>query len=154
MDESEYSRGVRDPGARRLSVLVDHYLREWDSREWAAAYHALIQLGPDVVPLLQERMAETAEGALRAALVEVARQTGAAQAVPLFAAALHDPEPAVWKEGLDGLVSLSSPEAVAVLTEALAQDPPGRTAPEDWRGWLEEALDQARGRLAERGGAA
>src|SRR5262249_26726196 len=145
---------MRDPGARRLSALVDHYLREWDSREWAAAYHALVELGPDVLPVLQERLSETNDGALRAALVQVARQMRSAQAVPLFEAALRDAEPEVWKEALDGLVVLASPAAVAVLAAALDADPPGRTSPEDWQAWGREALVQARAALEAEGGAA
>ena len=145
---------MRDPAPRGLRALVDHYLREWDSRGWAAAYHALIELGPDVLPLLQERLSETGDAARRAALVQVARQMRSALALPLFEAALRDPEPAVWKEALDGLVVLASPAAVAVLAEALAQEPPGGAEEEDWRAWVREALDQARAGLAAKGGAA
>jgi HEAT repeat protein len=145
---------MRDPGARRLSALVDHYLREWDSREWAAAYHALIELGPEILPLLAERFSEARDEALRAALVQVARQMRSAEAMPLLESALRDPAPAVWREALDGLVVLASPAAVHVLAEALAQEPPGEATPEEWRAWVEEAFEQARAELASRGGAA
>ncbi len=139
---------------RRLRALVEHYLREWASSGWAAAYHALIELGPEVLPELEHRFAEARDVALRAALVQMARQMRSAEAIGLLDTALRDPEPAVWKEALDGLVALASPAAVGVLTEALMRTPPEGTAVEDWHPWIQEALDQARADLAAKGGAA
>jgi HEAT repeat protein len=140
--------------APETAVLVEHYLLEWDSRGWASAYHSLIQLGPEILPALERRIAGSRNGAFRAALVELARQFHSAEAVHLFDAALRDPASAVWKEALDGLVDLASPESIRVLEDALQQGPPRGTSPEDWSSWLSEALDQARAALAARGGVA
>jgi HEAT repeat protein len=133
---------------------VDHYLREWDSKDWARAYHSLIELGPPILPELERRLAASPDVAFRVALVQLARQMRSADALPLFGAALHDDAPDVWKEALDGLVVLSSEAAIALLEEAVSRDPPGGTTEADWKSWIQEALQQARTEYSSRGGAA
>jgi HEAT repeat protein len=133
-----------------FAALVDHYLGEWDSRGWAAAYHSLIGLGPAILPELDQRLGESGDGALRTALVELARALHSQDALPLFARALRDRSPDVWKAALDGLVELASPEAIRLLEEAARRTPPGRTRAEDWESWLQEAIGQARAGLAAR----
>ena len=139
---------------RDIPALVEHYLLEWGSRGWASAYHSLIELGPEALPALERRFAESRDRVFRAAIVELARQFHSKDSLPLFAAALHDSTPEVWKEALDGLVDLASLESISLLEEAMKQDPPGRTLPTEWESWLAEALEQARLALAARGGVA
>jgi hypothetical protein len=74
-----------------FAALVDHYLGEWDSRGWAAAYHSLIGLGPAILPELDQRLGESGDGAFRTALVELARALHSQDALPLFARALREP---------------------------------------------------------------
>ena len=132
---------------REVVALVEHYLREWGSSGWAGAYHSLIELGPQVLPELEARFEASNDTALRAALLEVARHMHSPAALAIFARGLKDEAPAVWKEALDGLVDLANPGAVALLEEAAAGPPPGRTSLADWTAWLTEALNQA-GRAA------
>jgi HEAT repeat protein len=139
---------------RELVALVEHYLREWDSSGWAGAYHSLIELGPQVLPLLQTQLAASRDARLRAALVEIARQMHSTDALPVFEIALRDPSPEVWKAALDGLVDLASPASVLLLEEAAEREPPGRTDVSEWEDWVREALEQARAELAARGGVA
>jgi HEAT repeat protein len=139
---------------REVVALVEHYLREWGSSGWAGAYHSLIELGPQVLPELEARLETSSNAALRAALLEVARHMHSPAALAIFARGLKDEAPAVWKEALDGLVDLANPGAVALLEEAAAGPPPGRTSPADWTAWLTEALNQARRAPEGRGGAA
>jgi len=138
---------------REVAALVEHYLREWGSRGWAGAYHSLIELGPQVLPELEARLETSSDAALRAALLEVAMHMHSPAALAIFARGLKDDSPTVWKEALDGLVDLASPEAVALLEDAAVATPPGRTSPADWTAWLTEALNQARRALEGRGGA-
>jgi hypothetical protein len=72
----------------------------------------------------------------------------------LFASALRDPSPEVWKNALDGLVDLASLQSEAVLQEALALPPPGHTSVAEWTSWLQEALQQVRAALDSQGGVA
>jgi HEAT repeat protein len=134
--------------------VVDHYLREWDSRGWASAYHSLVELGPQVLAVLEKRLATSRDGTFRAALVELAGQLHSEEALPLFEAALRDPSPEVWKAALDGLVALASPAALLLLEEAAEREPPGRTDVAEWEAWLREARQQARAAFEARGGAA
>jgi len=137
-----------------IVALVEHYLREWDSSGWAGAYHSLIELGPRVLPELERQLATSRDTRFRAALVELARQLHAEDALPLFAASLRDPSPEVWKAALDGLVDLASPASLLLLQEAVEREPPGNTTSSDWQAWVREALQQARAEFEARGGAA
>ena len=139
---------------REIVAVVEHYLREWDSSGWAAAYHSLIELGPQVLPELQKQLATSRDTRFRAALVELTRQLHAEDALPLFEAALRDPSPEVWKAALDGLVDLASPASLLLLQEAVEREPPGSTTASEWQAWVREALQQARAEFEARGGAA
>jgi HEAT repeat protein len=139
---------------RDIAALVEHYLHEWDSREWAHAYHSLIELGPQVLPELERRFHESRDAAFRGVLVELARQVHSADALPLFEGALADEAPEVWKQALDGLVSLASLASILLIERALARTPPGRTSAAEWYSWVQEALQQAQAECAARGGAA
>ena len=137
-----------------IVALVEHYLREWDSSGWASAYHSLVELGPQVLPEMEKALATSRDRTFRGALVELARQLHSEDALPLFAAALRDPSPEVWKAALDGLVDLASPASLLLLEEAAEREPPGRTDVPEWEAWVREALQQARAEFEARGGAA
>ena len=126
-----------------VETTAAHYLADWGSGEWAHAFHRLIELGPTALPYLQARFEQSSDAALRAELVEIAYQQRTAEALPLLAKALKDPSARVWKTALDGLVSLASDEAVQLLEEALRL-PLARSDAEEYRAWVQEALDQAR----------
>src|SRR6185436_15402546 len=86
---------------------------------------------------------EERDPALRAEIVAIADQMRTPAALDLCARALADTEPAVWKAGLDALVALHTPEAIALLERTHAGAPEPRT-PEDYAVWVAEALQQAR----------
>lgn len=139
---------------RQLEALVDHYLLEWGSNGWANAYHSLIELGPQILPLLEKRFAGSRDAAFRTALVELARQLHSEGASVLFETALDDEAPEVWKAALDGLVALASPASILLLANAMTRIPPDRTEVAEWKAWVAEALQQARAEFEARGGAA
>jgi len=136
---------------REIVALVEHYLREWDSSGWASAYHRLIELGPQVLPELEKKVGASRDRRFRAALVELAGQLHSEDALPLFATALRDPSPGVWKAALDGLVALASPASLLVLEEAAQREPPGDVDLPEWEAWVREALQQARAGFEARG---
>jgi HEAT repeat protein len=107
------------------------------------AFHSLIELGPEILPLLAERFEETREPGLRADIVAIAERMHTPLALPLLAGALRDPWAQVWKAALDGLVALHTPEALAALEHAHAE-PPEDVDPDEYRAWVFEALQQAR----------
>ena len=128
---------------RSLPALVDHYLTEWGSSRWGGAYHSLVELGPQILPELEERFAQSGRAAFRAELVQIGRQLRSEAALPLFRMALEDDAAIVWKEALDGLVALASAGAIEILQAALDSPPPSSDASE-WQAWVGEAIDQAR----------
>ena len=99
---------------------------------------------------LREQVALTLNDLAR----RIARQLHAEDALPLFAGALRDPSPEVWKAALDGLVDLASPASLLLLQEAVERDAPGSTASSEWQAWVREALQQARAEFEARGGVA
>jgi HEAT repeat protein len=65
-------------------------------------------------------------------------------ALPALSAALRDADERVWKEALDGLVTLGGPSAARALQEAslfLAQNARGARIQ---RAWIDEAIQQIR----------
>jgi hypothetical protein len=102
-----------------------------------SAFHNLLELGHAAVPRLEAVYAGEAVTDLRLLLIEVVWQNRLPTSLPFLARALNDPEPPIWKAALDGLVTLASPEAAAVLAAEAAREPdPER------RTWIEEALEQ------------
>jgi len=137
---------------REFVGLIQHYLREWDSSGWGGAFHSLVEMGPRILPELEDQFETSRNPRFRAALVELARYLHAEEALPLFDSALRDPSPEVWKAALDGLVDLASPASLRLLQEAAEREPPGSTADADWKTWLVEALQQARAAFNARAG--
>jgi HEAT repeat protein len=80
------------------------------------AYHRLVELGADVIPLLASSFSVESDSSIRSALAKIAWRTNSPSAIPFLAEALDDDEPDVWKEALDGLVSLGGRSALAHLS--------------------------------------
>ena len=103
---------------RQSDDLMDHYLLEWNSEEWARAYREpRSSSGPPILP-----------GAVRTLWPHPLTPRSVPRCVQLaapdalfrmrcliFDGALRDESPEVWKEALDGLVALASPASIAVL---------------------------------------
>ena len=73
---------------------------------------------------------------IRSTLVKIAWRTKSLSAIPFLAEALDDREPDVWKEALDGLISLENQSALDVMRHARAR------AKAEKSEWLEEAIEQ------------
>jgi hypothetical protein len=137
-----------------MSEEVAYYLACLRDGPAEDAFFGLIEAGPDAVPLLIAAFAEPENRAVRANLVRCVWEHRRPEALGFLAGALHDPEPAVWKEALDGIVALGGGEAARTLEVAharLAADQPrsGITAE-----WIDEALEQLREQAAEDTGCA
>ena len=95
----------------------------------------LIELGPQAISLVAPYFQQERDASVRKALVHIASQTNSANAISLITEALNDVEPSVWKEALDGLVSLGGPKVLEVMRQA------GRRAPVKAE-WFDEAIVQ------------
>jgi hypothetical protein len=107
-----------------------------------AAFFGLLELGAEIHHHLVVLFRIEPETNVRAFLVEVIWQSRQSSVIPFLAEALRDKDPTVWKQALDGIVSLASPEVFKVLVIALE-----RASTVDFRRWLEEAASQVEGNL-------
>jgi len=122
-----------------MNVETDYYISEARNGDFDAAYHGLIELPNDLLPDLEDAYRSEADPVIRALIVEAVWQHRLPSSVDFLAIALEDPHPEVWKEALDGLVTLASPESRKVLELAKS-----RMAGHDatFRAWVTEAIDQ------------
>jgi hypothetical protein len=100
------------------------------------AWHRLIELGPGVIPYLERAFTAAVDVRTRQALTNIAWQTRSRQCLPFLQKALEDAHDHVWKEALDGLVSIGGQEAIEIVRQAR-----GRTVG-DKAEWLDEAVHQ------------
>lgn len=128
---------------RNLPALVDHYLAEWRSKDWASAYHQLVEMGAVIVPLLREYFLGSRAPDLREAILDIGLQMHSGETLPLLEDGLADPHPQVWKKALDALVDLASPAALALLEASRTAESPRGMDPSERDAWLGEAIEQA-----------
>ncbi len=121
-------------------ALVRNYVDALRTDNWEDAYHHLIEMGDDVIPIVGDALQHRSDAGLRQILVRVLWQTRSDLAVPFLAEALEDPDSAVWKEALDGLVAIGSRPASECLSAA--REHAGATL----GSWLDEAIGQIRQR--------
>ena len=101
-------------------------------------FFGLIEAGPDAVSLMIAAFDEPENRAVRANIVRCVWEYRLPEALGFLAAALHDPEPQVWKEALDGIVALGGSEAARTLEAARTRVSAAQAE------WIEEALEQLR----------
>lgn len=118
---------------------VHYYLDQARQGAGDDALHCLIELGDEALPVLEEAYRSEPDPAIRALIVEAVWQHRRPSSIAFLASALADPHPDVWKQALDGLVTLASADSRRALEAALA-----RTIATDReiRGWIAEAIGQ------------
>ncbi len=102
------------------------------------AFHTFLEIGREFIPSLIDKYAATAEGEQRARIVEAIWQHRSSSTIPFLATALLDPHSEVWKQALDGLVTIGGPMAYSALKETLTTFPRDDIRFE----WIEEAMSQ------------
>jgi len=103
------------------------------------AFHNLIEIDHAVVPYLISAFQAETDDAIRAVLVEIIWQHRQPETDKFLLEALEDSSPKVWKNALDGLVTLGSPEVATKLEsirKRVATKWPDRIC------WIDEALGQ------------
>jgi HEAT repeat protein len=127
-------------------VTITSYLDWARTGNREAAFEALIGLGEPAIPRLLEAYRAEADPALRALIVEVVWQIRSYASRDFLGEALQDPSAEVWRQALDGLVTLATPESLQILEEARDSV---RGADEDFRAWVEGAIEDVSGRIDE-----
>jgi HEAT repeat protein len=127
-------------------VTITSYLHWARTGNREAAFEALIDLGETAIPRLLEAYRAETDPALRALIVEVVWQIRSHASLEFLGEALQDPSPEVWRQALDGLVTLATPESLRILEGARDS---GRGGDEDFRAWVDGAIDDVSGRIDE-----
>jgi len=127
-------------------VTIMSYLDWARTGNREAAFQALIDLGESAIPGLLEAYRAETDPALRALIVEVVWQIRSHASLDFLGEALQDPSPEVWKQALDGLVTLATPESLRILEGARDT---ARGGDEDFRAWVEGAIEDVSGRIEE-----
>jgi len=128
---------------QRFASEIEYYLEMFRRGNADNAFHGLLELDQDVLPELMEVFRATRKARIREMLVNVIWEYREKSVIPFLGEALRDSEPRVWRQGLDGLVTLASPEALDVLRAARTYEFSTKRDTERFRRWLEEAIEQA-----------
>jgi HEAT repeat protein len=115
---------------------TSRYLAALHGADRENAHHRLIELGPEVIPLVTTRFQIESDQSVRSTLINIAWRTNSPAALPLLKEALDDSDPGIWKEALDGLIALGGPSALDVMRQVRAR------AKAEKAEWLEEAIEQ------------
>ena len=120
-----------------MGVVEDHIERA-RSGDHEGAFHGLRELDSDALPALQQAYRCEDDPNVRSILVEAIWQHRQPSVIGFLADVLGDPMPVVWKQAIDGLVTLASPESLRVLRSAA-----GSECDAERRAWIEEAIEQS-----------
>ncbi len=111
-----------------------------------SAQLGLMELGEHAVGRLEDAYRVEVEPSIRALIVEVIWQLRTHASIPFLGEALQDPAPEVWKQALDGLVTLASAESLRVLESARDRIGDDR---DEFRDWIDGAVEDVSGRIDE-----
>ena len=126
-----------------LSSKITEYFQRFRHGDRDGAFFGLLEMGHDILPELMAMFKIEPDDRIRAFLVEVIWQHRQHSVIPFLGEALNDSESQVWRQALDGLVTLASPAALKVLRSASVRQFPHQQDTEQFRSWLEEAIGQA-----------
>ncbi len=129
-----------------MSEVAEH-LDRFRAGDREGAFFGLIETGVAILPDLIAAFHGEQDARVREFLVEVIWQNREPSVIPFLGEALHDPEAAVWKQALDGLVALATPAALDTLRAAAERQSatPERTG--EFREWLAEGIAQVESQI-------
>jgi hypothetical protein len=125
-----------------LERQVAELIAELDGRRSADALCRLAELGAAAITWLAAGFAREADPVRRAAIVHALWQTRDPVVISTLAVAVCDRDARVWKEALNGLVTLDGSASIEALRSArnsVARFEDARTR----REWIDEAIVQA-----------
>jgi hypothetical protein len=123
-----------------LKQYAARYLTRLDEDE--GAFFALIEADHAILPILAAAFREEPQPSKRSAILEVIWRHRVPAAVPVLDEALHDASKLVWMEALDGLVTIGSPECLAVLQGARERQLPTQAEAIEFQEAVDEAIEQ------------
>ena len=129
----------------KFAVQVAYHLNQYRQGNRDDAFFGLIEMNHDVVPELINSFQKESEPQTRAFLVEVIWEHRQQSSISFLAEVLQESD--VWKEALNGLVTLASPVALEGLRSARNRQFSKKKETDEFREWLEEAITQVEAQL-------
>jgi hypothetical protein len=123
--------------------LIQAYLDDFKKGDHQNAFCGLATMSHDALPELIARFKKVHDKKVRVFLVETIWQHRQQSVIPFLAEILHDVEPDVWKEALDGLATLATPQAIEILRSARKRQFSRDRDTEEFRACIDEAIEQA-----------
>jgi hypothetical protein len=147
-EEEVFSFQLSVLGSGRLFQLrismqqVDYYLRQFRQGDRDGAFYGLLEMSHDVLPSLMTIFRMEPDPGVRAFLVEVIWQHRELSSLSFLGDALCDCDPKVWRQALDGLVTLTCPAALDVLKSVQSRLFSSQRDTDEFRHWIIEAIEQ------------
>jgi hypothetical protein len=124
-----------------LEDRVAELVGQLHGRSRASALCNLTGLGTAAIPLVEAAYGREANATRRATLVQALSQFRDTAVLPALSAGLRDLDDRVWKEALDGIVTVGGSLALPVLRTAREAVGTFKDAAERRR-WIDEAVEQ------------
>jgi hypothetical protein len=122
---------------------ITDYIERFRRGDRDGAFFSLLEMEHGILPQLMEVFRHELDGRVREFLVEVIWQHRQPSVIPFLGEALHDSEPLVWRQALDGLVTMASPASLETLRNVRPRQQIG-----ELRLWLDEAIYQVESEIS------
>lgn len=132
---------AQEPNSQMMQV-AEEYLQQLRRGPFEAAFHNLTELGPDILPALTAAFDHESSPEIRRDLLRVISALRVPATMGTFGSALLDRRPQVWRTALDGLVMLGSPQAAALLAQAITNESQKAKPDREFIAWVREAHEQ------------
>jgi hypothetical protein len=124
-----------------MSSLVESLLARLRDGDYDV-FHSLIEADSSIIPEIIDAYRVEKDASVRELLVEAVWQHRQASTIPFLGEALHDAEPAVWKQAIDGLVTLGTSECIDALRIAKGRTFSRPVEADEYCSWIDEAIGQ------------
>jgi HEAT repeat protein len=126
----------------KLEEYAAYYIDRLATDE--SATFALVEAPAAIGPLLVAAFRSSSDAARRQAILKILWQRRDPAAIPVLSVGLQDESPEVWKEALDGLVTVGGPESISAVNAARCRQFESADDAKHFREFLDEALGQMR----------
>lgn len=125
-----------------LEEFVAYYLDRIADDE--NAWFALVEAPDEIVPLLVTAFRSESDALIRSTILKIVWQRRDPTKTSVLGEGLQDASPLVWKEALDGLVTIGGPESLSAIEAAYSRHFDCEKDGRQFREFLDEALEQLR----------
>ena len=128
--------------AERFTEIIAFSLRQVSEGNHDDPFFRLLEEKDEIIPELIAAFRGESDSAVREFLVEVIWQHRNPSAIGFLGEALRDEADRVWKQALDGLVTLGSRAALDELRSAREKPFAEHRKMVEFHAWIDEAIEQ------------